>query len=523
MAKNPLPEFLRYVRQAAQKPAGAHVPRVPLGNDLPQDGGIKGRMPRYTMEQRTGEGDILVDSSEQPARAVARQVAANFAADPKGRAVRSPPVAAPPAQPVGVVAPVRQPSGPVVTNPGALPLNMPAVPAVPAPYAPETEPIPIPEGPTVSRADRNAALRESGLRPDRKLFESGNRVEDLEDRREALDAYEPQKRSWWKNVKANLLPSLLGGLRTGDPLGAVGGVLSGVTVGTADRKSADKIWRNRERAEVEGQLKGEYKRGDAAAATAKTMIEARNAAVETDEKRRRDEADNLFKSYNGTKEFDPDATDPQTVKMMRTAGRLGISLPKKAESDKFTLGMAPDGTAIVLNTREGTTREVGNHAKPKEIKPDDLPDTLFGLPDEKMIGDEARAAVAPDLKSRRLTDYAAKHYQTADGQFDEAKVWQDIEDGVVRPSEIWENVTSQDDQRLAGARNKVREKYKALRAEADKFRLRVSRVKPKPDAPAKSVNDLVDLFNEYSQIKDGKKRREMLDALYQSLDYVNVQ
>jgi hypothetical protein len=51
----------------------------------------------------------------------------------------------------------------------------------------------------------------------------------------------------------------------------------------------------------------------------------------------------------------------------------------------------------------------------------------------------------------------------------------------------------------------------------------VSRVKPKEGAPTKSVNDIVSLFNEYATIPDPKKRRQMLDALYQSLDYVNVQ
>jgi hypothetical protein len=434
LAHNPLPEFLRFVRKAVQPRPGdgsARTPRVPLGNDLPEDGGITGQMPRPTMELRTGEDDPVLSPQEpQPQDSrLLHQVAAEVA---NAYADRS-------------------------ATPRVMPaVGVPAVGVTQPDVSVATVPIPV-ESPMVSRADSNRAIQEAGLRPEKKLFNSGDRRTDLEERREALEDYEPQKRGWWTNMKSNFLPALMGGLRTGNPVGALGGVAGGAAVAAVDRKGADRRWKNQELGEVSGQIAGEDKRDDAAVrrqqvatATAKTAIEARNAANKPAQDAAKDAADRLVSQFNSLKNFDPEGTDPQTVAMMRQAERLGLALPKKEEGDRFTLGMAPDGTGIVLNTREGTTRNVGNYAKPQPVKAADLPDTLFGIPDEKMIADEARAAVAPDLKNRRVTDYAARHYQTPDGQFDEAKAWADIEDQVVRPSEIWENVTEQDDQRLAG-------------------------------------------------------------------------
>lgn len=237
MAHNPLPPFLRYVRKAAastMRPGGGPT-RIPLGNNLPQDGGITGRMPRRTMERRTGEDDLLVDPAAQPAdgalelpvadtrdiHGVAADVARTYAARPDVR------------------------KAPVVVIPPAINES------VPPPVGVDLAPRPLPVGPMVSRADANEALRQSGLRPEEQFFRSGHRAADLEDRRAAVQGYEPQKRGWWANTKAALLPALLAGLRTGDPLGALGGVVGGVTVATADRRLADKSWKARELAKVE--------------------------------------------------------------------------------------------------------------------------------------------------------------------------------------------------------------------------------------------------------------------------------
>lgn len=406
-----------------------------------------------------------------------------------------------------------------------------AVPVQPVPAADYVEPVSQPAGPAVSRADANASIRESGIRPDAKLFRSGDREADLEDRRQALEDYEPEKRGWWQNFKAVLPRAAVAGLSGGLP-GLVGAAGAAAVGAAADPTVADKQWRRRELAKTDAGLAREYAVDDAAARrqrlaaqTAKDYSEARAAAMKPAADALKAEQEQILGVWKDLDTFDPEGADPQTAQLMERARRARVTLPKKQRGESYSTAVAPDGSIIVTNTRTGAYKvdRSQNVAKPREIKPDDLPDTLFGLPDEKAIADEARAAVAPDLKSRRVTDYAARHYVNDQGQFDEAKAWEDIEAGVVKPSEVWENVTSQDDQRLAGARSKVRQKYASLRAEADKFRLALSRARPKEGAPAKSVGDLVGLFNEYGAIKDAKRRRQMLDALYKSLDYVNVQ
>jgi hypothetical protein len=106
--------------------------------------------------------------------------------------------------------------------------------------------------------DYLSAVSAARLRPEKQDFNSGDRATDLRDRRDALEGYEPQKRSWWDNLKAALPPSLFAAARTGNPLAAAGALLGGVTVGTADRKLADQTWRNRQLAETGAQLQQEY-------------------------------------------------------------------------------------------------------------------------------------------------------------------------------------------------------------------------------------------------------------------------
>jgi hypothetical protein len=344
-------------------------------------------------------------------------------------------------------------------------------------------------------------------------------------------------------VRDTILAAIVGGMQGAgsQPENPLGGFIGGAGAGAAVqgfRPETVPEFRQQQRvSNYQGQLDTAVKRrkseADAQLTSARTTRELAQADATLNkpaQDAQKADADRLVRLFNGLPEFDPAAEDTETKEIVEQARKLGVTLPKKTKQNRVTMQISPkgrvlltDGQGKVWTAKDETGVALDDESKPVPIKPEDLPDSLFGLPDEKTIADEARAAVAPDLKSRRLTDYAAKHYQTADGQFDEARVWQDIEDGVVRPSEVWENTTQQDDQRLAAARNKVRDQYKAPRAEVEKFRLRVSRAKQKDGNPTKKLSDIVDVFNEYSQIKDAKKRREMLDALYQSFDYYNVQ
>lgn len=299
-----LPEFLRYVRRSVKPGEGRSRVRVPLGNDLPQDGGITGQLPRRTMEERTGEDNPVLAS----------QVAARSADDEKNPPLYQVPddTEVPP-----------QPAGRVV-------------------------PLPNPE-PTVSRDDANRMLRESGLRPEREIFNSGNPSADLEEQREALQDYRPQKRGWWANVKASILPALLAGLRTGDPLGAVGGALGGAAVATADRKSADRIWKNRELAQVNSEIQNNTARQKDALSLEeqRARVRATNAQAGYYEHRpdlERDKSDALALDRKqkavqreiGQRLRDPrpfDESDDYDADLAARAAELGVSMNRSGFGD----------------------------------------------------------------------------------------------------------------------------------------------------------------------------------------------
>jgi hypothetical protein len=475
-----LPKFLQYVKTGAKKAAGVAVD--------------------------PSETEAAVDPSESTAEA---------------------------ATPAGYRSLVPAMATAYATDQTARPVTVPAAePVVTAPVQAYDEAVPQPDGPTVSRADANAAIRDARLRPESKLFNSGDRAADLEDRRDALDSYEPERQHGWQRYLRPIVSGFLGGMRTGDPLGGAGGALFGVARGAVDPKAADRDWKRSETAETDRGLAREYAQEDAAAKrqrlasqSAKDYSEAQAAAMKPMQDALKAEQDNVLGTWKDLDSFDPDAKDAQTVELMARARRSRVTLPRKARGEAFSTAVAPDGSIIVTNTHTGDYKvdRSANVAKPREIKPEDLPDTLFNLPDEKTIADEARAAVAPDLKSRRVTDYAARHYANAEGQFDEGRAWEDIEAGIVKPSEVWENVTSQDDQRLAGARNKIRQRYQGERGLVDDFRLRVSRNKPKDGAAAAPVAQVVTRFNEIRGMKPGAAREKALKDFYDTLPYLNIQ
>ncbi|HEX3559907.1 MAG TPA: hypothetical protein VHU19_11935 [Pyrinomonadaceae bacterium] len=196
------------------------------------------------------------------------------------------PVAPPPVMPSGTMPAASPPSVTLPVNPTVAVTEQPDAPPVSLPDVADTSK-PSASGAYLTRSEAGQAPQMAGtrpalqhnpadasqndaikdylsavsaarLRPEKQDFNSGDRATDLRDRRDALEGYQPQKRSWWDNLKAALPPSLFAAARTGNPLAAAGALLGGVTVGTADRKLADQTWRNRQLAETGAQLQQEY-------------------------------------------------------------------------------------------------------------------------------------------------------------------------------------------------------------------------------------------------------------------------
>lgn len=258
------------------------------------------------------------------------------------------------------------------------------------------------------------------------------------------------------------------------------------------------------------------------------------------------ERDNLRQTWNGLQEFDPASTDPTVQAMVARAGQLGVFLPKKTR-DTADWELTPVGNRTVLHNRR--TNEIKeatlggqplSPVKEKELTANDLPDTLFGLPDEKQIADEARASVEPTTRDRRIKPEILSGYYTSrepgpDGKPVEVKhsfanpdgspnmdvIWGGIARGYVKPSDVWENVTEKDDQRLAEARKQVSDRYSSDRRLVDDFRLRVTRNRPNASAVPTSVANVVDRFNQIRKMP-GKERTRALKTFYDTLPYLDI-
>jgi hypothetical protein len=197
----------------------------------------------------------------------------------------------------------------------------------------------------------------------------------------------------------------------------------------------------------------------------------------------------------------------------------GGTFVDKEPDDQLTFQIGPDGRPIVFNKKTGDYR-VGNDnfSKGPTITDKDLPDELFGLPSDKEISDRAQASVGKLPEGRRLRPGVVlpDKYKNADGSFNEAQYWKDKANGDVdiNPSDLYENLPSDYEQRLAGARNTLRDSQKDLREEVAKFRTAVSNNRPAADAASVPLTKLVDDFKSILAIKDPKTRAAQLQKYY---------
>lgn len=496
------------------------------------------------------------------------------------------PVAPPPVIPSGTVPVASQPSVTLPANPTVPVVDQPDAPP-PVAVAPQADPWrPNAGGAYLTRSEAGQAPQMRGvrpsmqtnpadasradaindylsavsaarLRPESQDFNSGDRATDLEDRRAALEGYQPQKRKWWDNVKAALPPALFAAARTGNPLAAAGALLGGVTVGTADRRYADQAWRQNELQRTGAQLEQESELEDAAAKrqvlanqAMKDYAEARNAMLKPaqDAANRQQAADNeeanrVLSLYNGLKSFDPAGNDPQTVGIMAVARKHNLYLPKKTEKDHFTLHQGKDGTAIILNDDTGEIKTGGNF---DTLSESDFPDSLFGLPDEKQIADQARAAVGQITKQRVMRQDVLDHYiqgvrdklakdnQTASEdeirRMAESNLWDDLTSGggeygsKLRLSDVYDDVTPNDEQQLAQVRSNLRQKNTAERARVEDFKFRVVNNAPLPGVQhvVTPVTMAVNRFNEIRAMKPGREQDDALRNFYSAMPYMNI-
>ena len=199
-----------------------------------------------------------------------------------------------------------------------------------------------------------------------------------------------------------------------------------------------------------------------------------------------------------------------------------LVLPDKQANGRYTGSYAPDGTYRVLNTQTGESQDQGNYAKPTSISEKDLPDELFGLASDKDIGDRAAAAVGKLPEGRELSPDAASklpEFAAPDGTFDEAKYWKAVadRDTDIKPSDIYNKLPDNYEQKVAGQRIALRDQQKDLRTHVAEFRSAMQTYKPLPDAVTLPLPKVVDGFKQILQIKDPKKRAAALKSYYSEI------
>lgn len=251
-----------------------------------------------------------------------------------------------------------------------------------------------------------------------------------------------------------------------------------------------------------------------------------------------DEKDRLIRIYNDLTDFDPES-NPEHANLAAQMAALKLPAPKKQAGDRFQLQIAPDGTPVVVNTRTGKVEvQQGNYLKPAQLKETDFPDELFGLPSKDEISNLARSQVSLLPAGRRLIPEIAKalpnevdttigriQLKNPDGSVNEQALMQAVGDGSLAYtlSQLYENLPSDTEQKVAAAKAKEDAKYKPIREEVARFRNYIAGNKPKQGAAPTNRADVVSLFNEIMAITDAKQRTAALKQFYANLSNLQIQ
>lgn len=327
-----------------------------------------------------------------------------------------------------------------------------------------------------------------------------------------------------------------------NPNGHWGGILAGGAAGAAIGGTLNRTWNEQREHEKElGVAKREYDLTNEIAQDDEKLEQARSKrevdAYEAMTKREK----MIYEALDGKKkaildqikdldEIDPSSQDPLVRKFVEEAAAAGITVMPKKKGAKFTFNVTPDGQLIIGDTTSGAYKKgEGNYSKPPSFSANELPDSMFGIKDDKSIDDEATAAVSKDFPNRRLRPEIARGigemkdeggnplYMNPDGSVNEAKA---MADGVL-DERGYENGPDNYEQKRAGYRNRARATQAALKAEVANFRTAVSNQRPRSDAQDQPVSKVKDLFLRIMELPP-KERKAKLKAFYENLPNIRI-
>jgi hypothetical protein len=329
--------------------------------------------------------------------------------------------------------------------------------------------------------------------------------------------------------------------RTGDLGFVVGAAIGGGLRNLFRPKEDDQRDRDKALTKNQQQIVAAEKRGEAEldrkykkAQITKVADDSRRADQKVTDDHLKGEQGLLMDVYKQSSSFDP--ADPKNADIVARMQKANVPIFAKQKDDKWQVVKFENGDAKLFNPTTKEFKDIGNFAKPPTVSAKELPDELFGLKSDKQISDEASARVGKLPEGRRLRPEALQalgnikdaegkaSYQNPDGSFNEQKYWADFSDGLtyVSPSQIYENLPSNYEQRLAGERNKLRDQQKDRQTEVAKFRTAISNYTPKSDAQPQPLTKVVDLFNGILALPP-KIRQEKLKIFHANLPNIRIQ
>lgn len=242
------------------------------------------------------------------------------------------------------------------------------------------------------------------------------------------------------------------------------------------------------------------------------------------------ERQDVLKVWADMDEFDPNA--PQAAEFVQRAAQLGVTLMPKTKGEKFNFQIAPDGRVIIGNTKTGDYK-VGQDTfqRPATLSDNDIPDSLFpSLKTDDQIKTEVQASVGKLPESRRVRqnvlnallqeadDAGNARYKNADGSFNESKYWQDVNSGYaqVSPSQLYENLPSDFEQRSAAQIKRLAQQNAPIRAAVDQFKLAIAKQNPPANAPTVKFLQVKDDFNKLLTLPS-KTRAKALERFFKEI------
>lgn len=188
--------------------------------------------------------------------------------------------------------------------------------------------------------------------------------------------------------------------------------------------------------------------------------------------------------YQQSDEFDP--TDPKNAEIVAQMRADNYPVFTKKKGETWQRQTDPNGDIVLFNPRTKEQIRTGNAAKPEKVSAKGITDEMLGLEDPKLTESRVTGSLRKGVPQMRVRADAIQKFPqfVTDGVFDENKFWRvkaeggykyDKETGTetgtgINPSDVYENVPDDFEQRKAAGIAKAMSSQTYRRQQADVLR-----------------------------------------------------